>query len=258
MTHITTEMFGQQVNADTLYYAWGCMVVLLLFFGFLATGLKSNPDKYSTKQFFAEGVLKFFEKLAIDQIGPRGKYFVFYLGSLFIFILTAYYAGLLPWKLGAFFEWWPTLPAAAPGEHAHAWHGASPNADMNVPAAMALVSLVLYLISGTMVGGFKYVQSFLPINITKKGITLNLMFLIELMDVIVRPLTLTLRLFANTVAGETLLATFIALVAIALPAGIFAFEIFVGALQAFLFTILSTVYIGTAVKHAEHLLHDDH
>lgn len=262
MTHITTEILGNQVNADTLYFAWGCMGVLLVAGFLLAQGLKADPGTYSARQHFAEGLYKFFRQLCLDQIGPRGKHYTFYIGSLFLFIITAYYAGLIPWKLGSMFDWWPMLPAehGAHGHHAagHPWHGASPCADVNVPTALALVSLVIYLLSGTLVGGFKYVQSFLPINFTKKGIKLNLMFLIELMDVAVRPLTLTLRLFANTVAGETLLAVFIGLVAVALPAGIVAFELFVGALQAFLFTILTTVYIGTAVQHAEHLVHDDH
>ena len=62
-------------------------------------------------------------------------------------------------------------------------------------------------------------------------------------------------LFANTVAGEALLATFITLTLLIFPAFILGFEMAVGLLQAFLFTILSAVYIGTAVKHAEHLAH---
>ena len=84
------------------------------------------------------------------------------------------------------------------------------------------------------------------------------MCLIEIMDLAIRPLTLTLRLFANTVAGETLLATFIGLVALVLPIVVLGFEMFVGVLQAFLFTILTCVYVGGAVQHAEHLIHDEH
>ncbi len=263
MAHITTELLGQQVNADTLYFAWAVMGFLVVAGFILSVGLKAETANYGTRQHFAEGIYKFFNKLCVDQIGPRGKNYVFYIGSLFIFIISAYYAGLFPWKIGSLFEWWPMLPAEHVAEHGHhavghPWHGASPLADINIPAAMAVVSLIAYILSGVAVGGFKYVQSFLPINFTNKGIKLNLMCLIEIMDLAVRPLTLTLRLFANTLAGETLLAVFITMLAIALPAGILAFEVFVGALQAFLFTILTTVYIGTAVQHAEHLIHDDH
>ena len=109
-----------------------------------------------------------------------------------------------------------------------------------------------------MVGGFKYVQEFLPIKFNNGKISLNQMCLIEIMDLAVRPLTLSLRLFANTVAGETLLATFITLTVLVFPAFVLGFEMAVGLLQAFIFTILATVYIGTAVQHAEHLSHDHH
>lgn len=255
--HITTQMFGNTVHADTLYFAWSCMALILIGALVLRLAVSNDDSKYNTLQFVAEGVYNFINGIAVDQIGKRGKHFTFLLGSIFIFILVNYYAGLLPWKLGSLLEWWPTLPAA-PGEHAHPWHGASPCADINVTAGMAIPVIAVYFLSGAFIGGFKYVQMFLPINFGKKGISLNLICLIEIMDLFVRPLTLSLRLFANTVAGETLLATFIGLVAILLPVGILGFELFVGVLQSFIFMILSAVYIGTSVQHAEHLAHDEH
>ncbi len=251
MHHITTQILGQSVHADTLYFAWSVMAVILIVALFLVTGLSSDTSHYSKRQFVAESIFAFIRGLCETQIGLRGKYFVPLIGSIFLFVVSGYYAGLLPWKMGSVFSWWPR------SGHAY-WHGASPCADLNVTAAIALIVIAVYVISGVIVGGWKYFQMFLPINIGAKGISLNLMCLIELMDLIVRPLTLSLRLFANTFAGETLLATFIALVALVLPVGILGFEIFVGVLQAFLFTILSTVYIGTAVQHAEHLAHADH
>lgn len=256
--HITTQIFGQSVHADTLYFAWACMGLVLVIGFILSTGLKTEPAGYTTRQHMAEGLFKFFKSLTDAQIGKKyGDKFIVLIGSIFLFILTSYYAGLLPWKLGGLLSWWPTLPAA-PGEHAHAWHGASPCADINVPAAMALIVIAIYVLAGVFVGKHHYVQMFLPINITKKGIKLNLICILELMDLVVRPLTLTLRLFANTFAGETLLATFIALVALVVPMVMVGFEMFVGALQAFIFAVLSTVYIGAAIEHAEHLSHDSH
>lgn len=270
MHHIETHIFGQMVHADTLYFTWACMALILLFSFFLVSGLNPDSSKFGKRQFFAEGLFSFIRNMASDLIGKRGDNYVFLLGSIFVFILVNYYAGLFPWKIGSLFEWWPQLPvhevAHAAAEHGHAaahhashpWHGASPCADINIPAGIALIVVLTYFVSGALVGGFKYIQEFLPIKFTKKGIALNPMCLLELMDLIVRPLTLTLRLFANTLAGETLLATFVSLVAILLPAAVLGFEMAVGLLQAFLFTILSTVYIGVAVKHAEHLVHDDH
>jgi F-type H+-transporting ATPase subunit a len=273
MDHITTEILGKTVHADTLYFAWACMAVILLVSFLLTVGISEDTSKYGSRQHFVELVFNFIRGIARDQIGKRGDYFVFLLGSIFIFILVNYYAGLIPWKMGSLFEWWPQLPSHelavhadhavhhadhAVAHHGHPWHGASPCADINIPAGMALIVVLTYFISGAAIGGFKYVQMYLPINFSKKGVSLNLMCLIELMDLIVRPLTLSLRLFANTVAGETLLLTFIGLCALILPAAILGFEMAVGLLQSFLFMILSTVYIATAVQHAEHLAHDAH
>lgn len=272
--HITGEFLGQSVHIDTLYYAWVSMAVILAVAIFLSAGLNNDPEKYGARQLISESLYSFFRGLASEQIGKRGEKYIALIGSIFIFILINYYAGLLPWKMGEFFSWWPKLDAehitnganhaheAAEGLSSHAahiWHGASTCADINVPAALAILVVVIYFFSGLMIGGWKYLQMFLPINYNKgKGISLNLMCLIEIMDLAIRPLTLTLRLFANTVAGETLLATFIGLVALVLPIVVLGFEMFVGVLQAFLFTILTCVYIGSAVQHAEHLIHDEH
>ncbi len=249
MHHITGELFGKTVNIDTLFFAWACMGFIVLLGLFFTIGVSADTAKYGIRQHFAESTYDFIRNIARDQIGKRADHYIFFLGSIFIFILVNYYAGLLPWKMGSLLAWWPHA-------HGEAWHGASPCADLNVPAGMAILVIITYFLSGAYVGGFKYVQSFLPINFSSKGISVNPMCLIEIMDLAVRPLTLSLRLFANTVAGEILLATFVSLVALILPIGILGFEMAVGLLQAFLFTILSTVYIGTAVKHAEHLVHE--
>jgi F-type H+-transporting ATPase subunit a len=251
MHHITGELLGKTVNIDTLFFAWACMGLIVLFSLFFTTGVSADTAKYGIRQHFAESLYDFIRGITKEQIGKRADHYVFFIGSIFIFILFSYYAGLMPWKMGSLLAWWPQA-------HGHAWHGASPCADLNVPAGMALVVVLVYFLSGAYIGGFKYVQSFLPINFSSKGISINLMCLIEIMDLAVRPLTLSLRLFANTVAGETLLATFVSLVALILPVFVLGFEMAVGLLQAFLFTILSTVYIGTAVHHAEHLAHEHH
>lgn len=255
--HITGQILGQTVNIDTLYFAWACMALIILSAMFLTAGITADTSRYGIRQHFAESLFTFIRNLTRGQIGGRGDHFVFFIGSIFIFILVNYYAGLLPWKMGSVCSWWPTLPAEH-GGHAHPWHGASPCADLNVPAGIAVIVIFTYFISGAVVGGAKYVETFLPINFNSKGISFNPMCLIEIMDLAVRPLTLSLRLFANTVAGETLLATFVSLVALILPVAVLGFEMAVGLLQAFLFTILSTVYIGSAIHHAEHLAHAEH
>lgn len=251
MHHLETKLWGNVIHLDTLLFTWACMLLILLSSIFLVSGLKKELAQFGKRQFCAEMIYNFVHSLAKGQIGARVDNYVFFIGSIFIFILVNYYAGLMPWKLGAMYQWWPMI-------HGHPWHGASPCADINIPAGIAVLVIAVYLFTGVFIAGFRYVQTFLPVNFTERGIKLNLMCLIEIMDLAVRPLTLSLRLFANTVAGETLLATFISLVAILLPVAILGFEMAVGLLQAFIFTILATVYIGAAVQHAEHLLHDEH
>lgn len=287
MHHITGELFGNTVHLDTLYFAWALMILTIIGAVFLSSGVSKDIAKYSKRQIIAETLYNFVRGTVREQIGKkRGEAFVFFIGSIFLFILINYYAGLFPWKIGSLLEWWPQIPvheAGAHGHHAvhnHPWHGASPCADINIPAGMALLVILAYFGTGISIAGFDYVQSFLPINIKDtikgkffafegidriqilplggKAICLNILSLLELMDLIIRPLTLSLRLFANTVAGETLLATFIGLVALILPVFVLGFEMAVGLLQSFLFMILSTVYIAVAVQHAEHMVHDSH
>jgi F-type H+-transporting ATPase subunit a len=222
----------------------------------MGSNLSIETKKYSIRQHISESIFGFIRWIAKSNIGKRGDNYVFFIGSIFIFILVNYYAGLLPWKMGSLFEWWPQLPSE--GGHAHPWHGASPCADINVTAGIAILVIITYFMSGIFLAGFKYIQMFLPINISKHGIKLNLLCLIEIMDLAIRPLTLSLRLFANTLAGETLLASFISMMALILPAAVLGFEMAVGVLQSYLFAILTAVYIGSAVQHAEHLLHDEH
>ncbi|MCE2929456.1 MAG: F0F1 ATP synthase subunit A [Candidatus Caenarcaniphilales bacterium] len=256
MNHITGQILGQSVNIDTLYFAWACMLASLLVVTFLAFNLSNETNKFNTRQFLAESIFDFLRGVAKNQIGSRSDKFLFFLGSIFFFILFAYYAGLAPWKLGSAFSWWPMIP----GEHGHShpWHGASPCADINVTAGMAILVITTYVASGIFVGGFSYFQIFLPINFDHGKIKLNFIFFIEILDLIVRPLTLSLRLFANTFAGEILLSTFVVLCPLFIPSLALGFEAFVGVLQAFVFTMLAAVYIGAAIQHAEHAAHASH
>ena len=54
--HITTEMFGYTVHADTLYFAWACMALIILASAIFASGLNSDPNKYGLRQHMAEAI----------------------------------------------------------------------------------------------------------------------------------------------------------------------------------------------------------
>ncbi len=232
--HITGQILGQKVHMDTLVYSWIVMAAILFFSFIFTRNLKI--DGYGLKQTMLETIWGLINGLTSSQIpGNKGKNFIPLIGGIFIFTIFAYWIGLMPWKVGEAFGSWPLLDN---GEH---WEGSSPAADINVTAGMALISLLTYIAAGIKNGGWGYVLNyFKPLGF------------VEWLDMFVRPLTLSLRLFANTIAGEVLVASILGLVAVVLPMFALAFELFVGLIQALVFALLTTVYIGTAMAHSEH------
>ena len=231
--HVTSEIFGQKVHLDTLIYSWAIMAGIL-FISFIATR-NLKIEGYSLKQTILETIWNLINGLTSSQIpGNKGKNYIPLIGGIFIFTIIAYWLGLAPWKVGESISFWPKL------DNGHSWEGSSPAADINITAGMALISLITYILSGIKYGGLSYVINyFKPLGF------------VEWLDLIVRPLTLALRLFANTIAGEVLVGSILGLVAIILPMFALAFELFVGLIQALVFSLLTTVYIGTAIAHTE-------
>lgn len=238
--HLTNEVLGQKVHIDTLCYSWAIMGLLLISSFLLTRNLKI--DGYSIRQSLLETIWGLINGLTSSQIpGNKGKSFIPLIGGIFIFTIFAYWLGLMPWKVGEAFSWWPKLDN---GNH---WEGSSPAADINVTAGMAFISLLTYIFAGIKSGGTGYILNyFKPLGF------------VEWLDLLIRPLTLSLRLFANTIAGEVLVMSILGLVALILPMFALAFELFVGLIQALVFSLLTTVYIGTAMAHAEHTEHAKH
>ena len=232
--HITTEIFGLKIHLDTLIYSWIIMGVLLLTSFLLTRNLKI--EGHTLVQTILETIWGLIDGLTSSQIpGNKGKSYIPLVGGIFIFTIFAYWLGLMPWKALEVLSFWPKLDSGEP------WEGSSPAADINVTGGMALISLVTYVGSGIKYGGSHYlVNYFKPLGF------------VEWLDLFVRPLTLSLRLFANTIAGEVLVGSILGLVALVLPVFALAFELFIGLIQAFVFSLLTTVYIGTAIAHSEH------
>lgn len=234
--HITGEIVGQKVHLDTLIYCWAIMGFILLMSFLLTRNLKI--DSFSLKQTILETLWQLINGLTSSQIPHnKGKHYIPLIGGIFVFTVIAYWLGLMPWKAGEVFSFWPKLDN---GIH---WEGSSPAADINVTGGMALISLVTYFFSGIKAGGSTYILNyFKPLGF------------VEWLDLIVRPLTLSLRLFANTIAGEVLVVSILGLVSLIMPVFAVAFELFIGIIQALVFSLLTTVYIGTAMAHT----HEEH
>ena len=224
--HLSAQILGMNVNLDTLITMWLTMALLIIV-SFAATRkLSFVPGKL---QVVFENIIGYFSDITSSNMGEKesAKHLPLLL-TLFMFILTANLIGQLPWRL----------------IHLHQGELASPNNDINMTAAMAIVVSIYYIFYGIKAKGFKFfIHSFRVDGI--------MIALVDLLELFVRPFSLALRLFANILAGEILVFTFAGMCAYFLPLPFMAFEIFVAVIQALVFTLLSTTYIALAVNKEE-------
>ncbi len=217
---------NMSVNMDTLITMWIAMAVLILFAVLATRKLSLVPG---TLQTVAEKIMCFFGGLTESMIGKSGAKHVPLIASLFLFIVTANLMGQIPWKI----------------YHLKQGELASPTNDINMTAGMAILVLIYYVYQGVRAKGIRYfLRSFNPIDIVEA--------IVELAEMVIRPFTLALRLFANILAGELLVAAFVGIFAYFLPLPIMLFEVFVAFVQALVFTMLATAYVALATAEEEH------
>ena len=215
--------------------------VLIVFALFMAAG-RSAKLVPTGLQNFAESIVDFVtDGVILQAIGPEGLYWLPFLVTMFSFVFVCNIFEVIPIA---------QMPV---------------NARMALPAFMAITVWVLFNFIGIKKQGFfGYFKGFM----FPPGVPIPIYFLytpIEFVSVVImRPFSLAVRLFANMLAGHLLLATFAVLTAAlfastyigfvlpgALLIALYGFEVLVSILQAFIFTILTAVYIGGAM-HPEH------
>ena len=209
-----------QVNYDTLITMWAAMAFIIVCAFLLTRKIQIIPTK---GQAIAEKIMDFFLD-ALKGI-KNGEKHIPLIGSLFLFILFANLMWQLPLKVF----------------HLEQCDFDSPTNDLNMTAAMAIVVLVYYFFEGFKNKGLHAIFHGFAVD----GIIETL---IDFLDMITRPLSLSLRLFANIYAGEILVFAITSICAIALPAIFMGFELFVAFVQAYVFMLLSTAYISTMQK----------
>lgn len=219
------KIFGHPMSAnmDTLITMWFTMFLLIVLA--LVTTRKTSlvPSKL---QLAAEGIVKYFSGIAKASMGEEAsKRHLPLILTLFMFILTANLVGQLPWHL----------------IHLKTGELASPNNDINMTAAMAIVVSLYYIYYGVKKKGFHFFFHGFSID----GIIITL---VDTLELFVRPFSLALRLFANIFAGEVLVFTVVGIFAYFIPLPFMLFELFVALIQALVFTLLSTTYISMAVN----------
>jgi F-type H+-transporting ATPase subunit a len=229
-TIFTLTLLGHKIPiTETVIVSWVVMLILIAASLILTRRLKTIPEG---PQAILEMGVDFLNNFAKNQFGAFSKYLGPYIGSLFIFLLLANFAGLLsPVELKAFGR-----------EFTPPFFIRPPTRDINVTAALAVISISLVLICGFAARGFfgwfKRLLHPLP-----------MMLPFNLMDYGTRLLSLTLRLFGNMLGGLVLMSMIEGLLPIVLPAicSIY-FDIFDGLIQAGIFVFLTSLYISEAVK----------
>ena len=221
------------IHADTVILAWSAMALILLYFGSVSSSLVVDGPG-SANQGVAEGIYSFIANLAKGSIGEhRYKAYVPLLAGMFLFILVSNLLGIMPWQVIEHMPGWPHVGE----EH---FEVAAATTDFNTTAGLAAIAILTYLGSGVMVHGAEYIKMF----------TIKPIMLLEWLDLVVRPSTLALRLLLVITADEMLRTAFLKICPAIVPTAVMGFEVFIALVQAFVFTLLTSIYVGAAV--AEH------
>ena len=230
------SLFGLDISLNkAVIMMW---VVVALIAGLLIVAGASRRLVPTKLQSLAELFVDFIRGMILDTMGKDGMRFFPFLATLFLFILFCNLLGLVP---GLY----------------------TVTSQIVVTAAFALLVYSMSVVVGVALHGIKFLGILIPPG-TPRWL-LPLMMPIELISQLARPLSLAVRLFANMTAGHTVLAVLFGM-ALSLPLLIgwlpFAFtiainglEVFIAFIQAYIFTILTCVYLGDAMHlHG----HDDH
>jgi F-type H+-transporting ATPase subunit a len=176
----------------------------------------------SRGQSLLEMIFQAFEGLAVDTIGPEGRKYLPVIGTVGLFIFGCNIVGLVPGFM-------------------------SPTSKLNVTIACALVVFFYYHWQGVRAQGLKYFKHFMgPIPALAP-----LMIPIEVISHFSRPVSLSMRLFGNIFAEELLIVIMASIIPFLLPLPFMAVAIFTSLIQAFVFVLLSCIYIAGAVAHEE-------
>ncbi len=215
---------GIRVHGDPLpahvIMAMIATLVLALFFKLAARHLDVFPARM---QALLESIYLFFRSTVDDMIGHEGRKFIPVLGTLGLFIATCNLLGLLP-------------------------EMASPTANLNVPAGCAVFIFLYYHSQGIKKHGL---LGYLKMFSGPKWWMAPIFFPIEVISHFSRPLSLTVRLFCNIFGEDLVIIIIVSLVPFIAPLPMMAMAIFTSFLQAYIFIMLSSVYLSGAIA-SEH------
>jgi len=239
---VINKLFGYNLGFDIgptkhIFFMWlsALLVVVLLTIA---------ARRYRNGNLVPKGLSNFFEilivfvrdEIAKPTIGKGYEKFLPYLLTAFFFILFGNFLGLIPYS-------------------------ATFTSNISVTAALASLTFIMTQFGGMRSNGpLKYFKNLVPHGIPV--FLIPLMVVVELLGLFTKPFALCIRLFANMIAGHTVIlaligliffmhTVFVAPVSIGFALFIYLLEILVALIQAYIFTMLSSLFIGMAV-HQEH------
>ena len=246
--HLGPITLDFSITKHVLFMAIAALMVMILL---ILAGLDAKREHRAGAKRGPKGaanvveafILFLRDEVALKNIGHGGEKYVPYIVTVFFFILFCNLLGLLPW-------------------------GASPTGNLSVTATLAILTFIIVEVSGMFAlgpAGYARTIFFIPHGVPTlmKPVMLIIMTPVELLGKLAKPFALTIRLYANMTAGHAVVLAFTGMLVLAgiagtiwvapapilMAIGILLLEIFVAFLQAYIFAMLSSVFIGL-IRHA--------
>lgn len=233
VTVASFRAFGLTFNInETLIISWIVMLILIAGSLLLTRRLKTVPRG---PQALLEAAVEFLNNFSRQQFGRRAKVYGPYIGTVFLFLLLANIIPVLS-PIGASFG----------GRHYEPLFTIKPPArDINLTAALAIVSILMVLFGGLRARGIKGWAKHLLAPIP-------MMLPFNLIEYIIRPVSLCLRLFGNILGGFIIMRLVEAVIPFAVPPLLsLYFDFLDGLIQALVFVFLTTLFVAEAVEADE-------
>lgn len=247
---------GKYSITNSLLTTWLVMAFLVISAILVRKKIKNVSSGFANfSEWVIEGLFNLFDSVTQDR--KLTKKFFPIVATIFIFVIISNWSEILPGvgSIGlkshkVIAE--ETYEKSAEGKNEESQivpFFRSPSSDLNFTLGLAIVSVISVQIFGILgIGFIKYIKKY----INFKGPINFFVGILELVSEFAKLISFSLRLFGNIFAGEVLLLVIAFLVPLVAPIPFYFLEIFVGFVQALIFSMLTLVFLTMAVKAAEH------
>jgi F-type H+-transporting ATPase subunit a len=197
---------------DSVTTTWVVMGIIFILSWILIKSLSEYPSKI---QSVSESLVEFYENIAIQVMGEKGRQFVPLALSIGIFILLS--------------NWIEIIPGFS-----------APTRDLSTTVALAIVAVTSTYVAGIREKGWRFFKKYIEPN--------PILLPINILEELVRPVSLAFRLFGNIIGEEIVIAILVMLVPLILPIPMMLLGLFTGLIQAFIFSLLTLLYIAGAIE----------